>query len=69
MRRQVLEDLAEGSAKGHTVWVDMETSLRRVEGGEDVFALDRAESCIETACGMGYRGEVPPGDGDGASKL
>ena len=56
----VLQNLRE-SAAGETVWVDMETSLREVTagkqgkgGGEDVFAMDRVERCVEIAAEMGF---------------
>ena len=70
----VLDNLRE-SAAGETVWVDMETSLRRATageqegggGGEDVFAMERAEQCVDITTEMGFPSDG--GEGNSSSRL
>lgn len=61
----VLTNLQKQTTEGETLWVDMETSLRRQvseqeqgQQGQDVFAMERAEKCAEIVTAMGF-----PSDG------
>jgi len=49
---QVLKDVT-AAAKGHAFWIDMESSLRSVKNGKDVFDLDKCYQIIEAACEEG----------------
>jgi hypothetical protein len=77
----VLEGLREQSADESTTWIDMESSLRRLEGQEgenepkprDIFAIERAEECAEIVTAMGFPSDGSNssnnGGGDGAASL
>ena len=40
-------------AKGHSIWIDMESSLRSIKNDKDVFDLDKCFLVIQTVCDMG----------------
>lgn len=50
--RQVLQDTT-AAAGEHSFWIDMESSLRSVKNGVDVFDLDKCFSVIEAVCEAG----------------
>lgn len=60
------------SARGETVWVDMESSLRQdgAAGAQDIFAMDRVEKCCRIVIGMGFGGDGGDrGSGHSAASL
>ena len=50
---KVLTDIDE-VAKGRSIWIDMESSLRSIKNDEDVFDLDMCFLVIQTICKMGF---------------
>ena len=48
----VLSDIME-VAQGSDVWIDMESSLRSVKDGKDVFDLDKCYEVIQATCAAG----------------
>ena len=48
---QVLPGVA-AAAAGREVWVDMESSLRATQDGNDVFSIDKCYRCIKNAAGL-----------------
>ncbi|EEC46949.1 predicted protein [Phaeodactylum tricornutum CCAP 1055/1] len=50
--RQVLQDVAE-AGQGREIWVDMESSLRSITDGNDVFNLNKCYKVIAVACEEG----------------
>ena len=48
----VLKDV-QAAAQGRDIWIDMESSLRSIKDGKDVFDLDKCYRCIEAVCNMG----------------
>ena len=48
----VLTDV-QAAAQGRDIWIDMESSLRSIKDGKDVFDLDKCYRCIEAVCNMG----------------
>eukprot|EP00977_Amphora_coffeiformis_P003998 scaffold798_cov162-Amphora_coffeaeformis.AAC.6 len=50
---QVLTDI-DKIAKGRSIWIDMESSLRSIKNGKDVFDLDKCFLVIQTVCGMEF---------------
>jgi len=49
---QVLSDIQK-AANGRPIWIDMESSLRSIKNGRDVFDLDKCYHVIEMACDLG----------------
>ncbi|KAL3941644.1 MAG: hypothetical protein SGBAC_004018 [Bacillariaceae sp.] len=49
---KVLEDVLV-AGQGRDIWIDMESSLRSIKGGKDVFDLDKCFDVVETVCKMG----------------
>lgn len=45
----VLTGVLEASG-GRNVWIDMESSLRSIKDGKDVFDLDKCYQCIDSVC-------------------
>jgi len=41
------------AGNGRSIWIDMETSLRSIKDGKDVFDLDKCYKCIEIICESG----------------
>lgn len=51
-------DKALESARGRSVWVDMESSLRSELNGEEVFDLNKCIVCVNEVCEMGLFGDT-----------
>lgn len=49
-------------AKGRSIWIDMESSLRSIKNDQDVFDLDKCFAVIQTVADMGFFAH-PPLDG------
>lgn len=47
--RKVIKEVLEAS-NGREIWIDMESSLRSVVDGKDVFDLNKCFQCIEAVC-------------------
>lgn len=50
--RQVLTEV-QAVAGGRSIWIDMESSLRSIKNGKDVFDLDKCYEVIDAACELG----------------
>jgi len=48
----VLDEIVE-VANGHDIWIDMESSLRSVKDGKDIFDLNKCYECIKVVCKKG----------------
>jgi phosphoribosylanthranilate isomerase len=46
---RVLQDVLK-AGNGHDIWIDMESSLRSMKNGKDVFDLDKCYQCIAATC-------------------
>lgn len=55
---QVLEDVIQ-AGNGCAVWIDMESSLRSIKNGMDVFDLDKCFVVISAACDAGLMSHPP----------
>ena len=51
--RKVLEEIQK-VAKGRSMWIDMESSLRSIKNDKDVFDLDKCFDVIQTVSEMGF---------------
>jgi len=51
--RAVLPEAA-AAAQGRPFWIDMESSLRSIKNGVDVFDLDKCYAVVEAVCEMGF---------------
>jgi len=51
--RQVLSDVQEAAAPNQRIWVDMESSLRSIKNGQDIFDLEKCYQVIDVSCDVG----------------
>jgi phosphoribosylanthranilate isomerase len=49
---QVLADISQVAPPERAVWIDMESSLRSIKNGKDVFDLDKCFAVIQSLCAM-----------------
>lgn len=50
---QVLRETQQAAGRGRPYWIDMESSLRSVKNGRDVFDLDKCYEVIDAVCREG----------------
>eukprot|EP01062_Namystynia_karyoxenos_P025420 TRINITY_DN1_c0_g2_i1.p1 TRINITY_DN1_c0_g2~~TRINITY_DN1_c0_g2_i1.p1 ORF type:complete len:1043 (+),score=314.55 TRINITY_DN1_c0_g2_i1:117-3131(+) len=51
---EVLKQVRAGAAKDHFIWLDMESKLRSVVGGVEVFDVTKAWACCQAVEGLGW---------------
>lgn len=52
--RQVLPEVSSAAGQDRKFWIDMESSLRSIRNGKDIFDLDKCFEVIEAACELGF---------------